>query len=280
MTVLPVIRILAALQVAGTPATVSIASDSPCPSDDAIRAHLQALGGMQPPRSASVMVRNRDDHLVIEFGWPDDAQPQSREVTAAPDCESRAQAAAVVIASWLGILPEASLQSLPLGIPFVETRYVELSLPTTAGELGAPNSPPPAASVPIQNVRAQTRSWPGVGLGTTVGGGVVPGFRAEFSRERTETGVAWSWLTSAFVSWPRTQTRGGGTSVYLGLERGVAATATARFCLLAILDRASRHRLAASAVAATDGAANGQSGFRFSAVLGGTIDARLEFGGI
>ncbi len=171
------------------------------------------------------MVRNRDDRLIIEFAWPGDAQSQSREMTAAPDCESRAQAAAVVIASWLGILPEASLHSPPLGIPFAETRYAELSPPKNIGELDSQSSPHPAVAVPRRDAEDQPRFWAGVGLGAATGGGVVPGLRAELSRELNETGVAWSWLASTFVNWPRTQSRSGGTSHWIRPELGFAGVA-------------------------------------------------------
>ena len=228
MTTLAVLRILVALQTMNAPATVSIASDSTCPSDDAVRSSLHALGGEQPPRSAEVMVRSREGRLIIEFGWPGHTQIESRELAVASDCPSRAQAAAVVIAAWLGILPQAQLQSPPLGIPHTETRYARMSRPTTAGEAPAPAPPRPDVAVRTQTTQDPTRSWLGVGLGATTGGGVEPELRAELSRGRTGTGAEWSWLTSTFVSLPRTQTVGGGTSRWIRPGIGLAGTASWR----------------------------------------------------
>jgi hypothetical protein len=219
MTMLVVLPILAVLQIFSAPATVSIASDSSCPSADAVRASLDVLGGGEPPRSAEVMVRNRDGRLVIEFGWPGSGQVESRELSVAFDCQSRAQAAAVVVASWLGLLPQASLESPPLGLPASEP-YVGVLPPTSPGKAvpPAPASPTVAARPPME----PTRAWLGLGLGTTAGGGVVPGLRAEFSRGRPGTGTEWSWLASTFASLPRARTVGGGTSRWIRPGIGLA----------------------------------------------------------
>jgi hypothetical protein len=220
MTILAVISILAALE--SSPASVSIASDSACPSADAVRVALLGLGGTQPPREAAVMVRNRNDSIVVEFGWPGDTQPESRELAVVPDCEARAQAAAVVIASWLGMLPQASLQTPPLGIPFAETRYTMLSPPAAV----EPVTPRPSTAVAARDDRPAMRSWLGAGLGAMVGGGVVPGLRVELAREQTGQRMAWGWLTSAFVGLPRSRIIADGTSHWVRPGLGVAGMAS------------------------------------------------------
>jgi RNA polymerase sigma factor (sigma-70 family) len=126
--ILGAIALLAALEAGAATAAVVVESDSACPSADAIREELYALGGRVAPRSASVIVRNRGDRLTVEFAWPGDAQPETRELAVEPDCGLRAQAAAVVAVRVIDWLRTESLQheispsgpSGSAGLPSVE----------------------------------------------------------------------------------------------------------------------------------------------------------------
>jgi hypothetical protein len=262
MMLLGAIAVLAALEAGAAPAAVVVESDSVCPSADAVREELYALGGRVPPRSASVIVRNRGDRLTVEFAWPGDAQPETRELVVEPDCGLRAQAAAVVAASWLGILPGASLQSYPLGAPPAETRDAgTVPLPTPPAALVAPSSPTsgtptpapppqphpsveqprtgPASVAPGSLPEAQLsvampgasqprRSWLGIGLEGSAGGGLVPGLRVELARLRAGEGLELGWMASTLVTVPRSTSVDGGTAKWIRPAVGVAGVASWR----------------------------------------------------
>jgi len=239
MSFLGAIGVLVALEASSTPAVVTVESDSSCPSATAVRAALDALGGREAPRSAAVTVRSRADRLIIEFVWPGDAQSETRELSVESDCELRALTAAVAVASWLGILPGTSLVSYPLGVPSPEIRYAKIvPLPATTAPVGPLHSDP-ASVAPLLSPKAPSsvkagiapkprRSWLGIGLGGSAGGGLVPGLRVELLRERAGAGFALGWMTSTLVTLPRSKTIDAGTSSWIRPAIGIAATATWR----------------------------------------------------
>ena len=244
MIILGVLGALAALE-AGVAATaaVTVESDSQCPSANAVREALESLGGRNAPRPASATVRSRGDQLTVELGWPGDPQSEARKLTVESDCESRAQSAAVVIASWLGILPEATLVSTPLGLPPVEIPYAKavprepektliIESPTITPSTEAPARPVEAGPPVADRARSDQhgwrpwRSWLGVGLGGVAGGGEVPGLRVELVRARTIADFDLGWVASTLVSMPRSHPLDGGTSSWIRPAIGMAGMAS------------------------------------------------------
>lgn len=240
MILLGAITVLAALEAGVATAVVGVESDSACPSVDAVREELDALGGRNAPRSASVIVRNRGDRLTVEFAWPGGTQSEIRELAVESDCGLRAQAAAVVAASWLGILPGVSLESHPLGAPPAEILHSEIVPlpPPTAAPVGpsalAPASVAPAslpeAHLAVEAPRAlePRRSWLGIGLEGSAGGGLVPGLRVELVRLRAGNGLKLGWMASTLVTMPRSTSIDGGTAKWIRPAIGVAGLASWR----------------------------------------------------
>ena len=219
MIMLSAIAVMVALDATVGTTTVTVESDSPCPSASAIEKALDGLGGRNAPRPASATVRSRGDRLTVEFRWPGSPQSETRELAVESDCESRAQSAAVVIASWLGILPEAALVSTPLGAPPV-------AIPYATAEPIAPKRTPLESNLPVadealssQRSAAKAPSsrshWLGVGLGGSAGGGVVPGLRIELSRAWARAGFDFGWMASTLVSTPRSKSLDGGASSWM-----------------------------------------------------------------
>ena len=243
MIILSVLGALAALEAGVAATAVTVGSDSQCPSADAVREALESLGGRNAPRPASATVGSRGDRLTVELSWPEDSQSETRELTVESDCDSRAQSAAVIIASWLGILPEATLVSTPLGAPpvvipnlrtvprepektpAVESSTITRSIETPARPFevelavadGEPSGRPPLHA---------WRSWLGVSLGGVAGGGVVPGLRVELLRARSSAGFDLGWVASTLASMPRSKSLDGGTSSWIRPAVGLASTAS------------------------------------------------------
>jgi hypothetical protein len=100
---------------AGAPAAraaTHVSSNTNCPSSDTISLKLVGLLPAGGPASASVRVRaesNRDGQMiVIEVSTPGEEAHQ-RTLPASGDCDSRAEAAALIIAAWLDAMPAAVL---------------------------------------------------------------------------------------------------------------------------------------------------------------------------
>lgn len=238
-----VIAWLAALG-AGTKA-VTIESDSSCPSAHAVEQAIAALGGESASRAASARVHSQDNRLIVEFGWPGAAQTERRELVVDSDCDGRAQSAAVVIASWLGILPAATLMPTPLGTPSAGASQATAAsaAPAAPAPTPRPDSPPDVAKQPVEGdaiatedapthqvledeLPSRPRKWLGVGLLGSVGGGVAPGVRAEHSRAWMLSGIEVGWTASTFASMPRSKSLAGGTSSWLRPALGVAGMAS------------------------------------------------------
>jgi hypothetical protein len=139
---------LVALWVAAEP-TMTIKSDSTCPSAEAVDDALVELGVGDRGPSAFAKIHGTTPGLVIELGWPEGPTSEYRSLTVEGDCTARARAAAVVVAAWLGSLPTTTLSA-----PAVEPA-------------GAPTIAKPAAS----QAPSKARQWLlGLGFGAGASG--------------------------------------------------------------------------------------------------------------
>ena len=224
MSLLGAIAVLASMGASGSATAINVESDSLCPSANAVREVLDHLGGRDVPRAALVTVRNRGDRLTVEFARSGDSDSETREVSVESDCELRAQAAAVVVASWLGILPGVALVVPSLAVSPVEIRYSKIvPFPPPM-----PSRPSVEAHASAEVPRERHGSWLGIGLQGSAGGGLVPGLRVDFSREREGGGFAFGWMASTLVTLPRSRSLDGGTSKWIRPAMGVAGIATWR----------------------------------------------------
>ena len=195
--------VMLAAVLEGTP-VLEIASDSACPSAGEVRAALDRLGGGAPPRPASFGVYGRANTLRLEFRWGGDAAPDVRELPASGDCGERAASAAIVAASWLGVLPAAPPAAPP------PTRSPPAVLDASASP-PAPMTPPPA--------------WLGLGLGVVAGGGSAAGARVELARDRVSR-FPLGWTIAAQGTLPRGHSVGGGSSRWVRPMLAAAASVT------------------------------------------------------
>lgn len=199
----PVARLLLASVVGAAPAPIEIVSDSVCPTAELVRAALETLGGASPQRGAVVTVRDAAAGVSLTFQWQGAGTADVRTVAAPAECQQRARAAAVVIASWLGALPATPLAP-----------------PAPTAEAGAPNTV--VAPAPSPSTAPDHRWWLGAGLGAGLGGGVAPGARFEVSRGRASGGGA-GVLAAVQATLPRSLSVGGGTSSWIRPALGLAA---------------------------------------------------------
>jgi hypothetical protein len=207
MNGLATLPLFAALAGAGASPAIDIASDSACPSADMVHASLDALGRAPPSVRATVTVRSRDERLRVEFVWAGHSATDVRELPAPAGCGARAEAAAVVLAAWLGIRPGAPVTAPPAPAAVVSAPAVERS---------APGSP-----------EAARQSWLGLGLGAAIGGGVSPGARLELVRAR-RSGSGLGWMVAVESALPRSRMVGEGTSSWIRPALTVAARASWR----------------------------------------------------
>jgi hypothetical protein len=116
-------RLLWALAILAAPAAASAAtrvySDSNCPSSDAISTRLLGLIPAHGPEGALARVYDNGQSLRIELSTPSEPN-QQRTIPVTADCEERAELAALLIASWLDVMPEGG-HLKPPGIPPRET---------------------------------------------------------------------------------------------------------------------------------------------------------------
>jgi hypothetical protein len=145
-------------------ARLVIASDSSCPTVEAVR---EALGGLRPAAewpATIVVIRTTDQLVSIDLGARGQGE---RQLAIGPDCAARATSAALVIATWMNDLP-AEVAGPPVLRPQVVTKPAPLPVPRNPAvhELGA-----------------------SISVGAS--GGLAPGLRAEFIRMRAERGLGW-----------------------------------------------------------------------------------------
>ena len=183
---------LASLWAAVAPA-MTIQSDTPCPSAEAIHAALAALGGGEKTPAALVKVRAAMFGLAIELGWPDSPQPIVRHLTVDGDCAARARDAAVVVAVWLGLQPRIDLPD------------------PVAGRTNQPSIAKPLAATPVPSA---PRWLLGFGIGASTSGDldVAPALVIEGTR-RLSGRVALA--VTAAATGPRQRAIGPGTSYFV-----------------------------------------------------------------
>src|ERR1035437_7414739 len=108
----PVSLVFVAMLVAGTAnaetdansvaSQLAIASDSFCPSADAVREALLDLRPAEEWPSTTVAIHAQEQLLSVELGSLDSIQ---RQLAVGPDCAARATTVALVIATWMNDLP-------------------------------------------------------------------------------------------------------------------------------------------------------------------------------
>jgi len=196
-------RLMVAVLALASGPGLDIASDSTCPSVGEVRAALDRLGGGAPPRPASFSVYARPDTLRLEFRWGGDADPDIRELPMPGDCGERATSAAIVAASWLGVLPAA-----PPAAPPSPMRS-PLAVATA-------RAPAPTKRSPV---------WLGLGLGMGAGGGAAASARVELTQDRVR-GLPLGWTIAAQGTTPRGHSVGGGSPRWVRPMLAAAATAT------------------------------------------------------
>jgi hypothetical protein len=183
---------MAALWVAAEP-TMTLQSDTACPSAEAVGDALVELGVGERGQAASAKVRATTSGLVIELGWPEGRQSQYRTLTVEEDCTARARAAAIVVAAWLGSLPTTTLSA-----PAAQPASAPIIAKPAAGE-----TPPKA------------RRWLlGLGFGVGASGDfdVAPSLAIEATRRLSgRLGLA----IAAGAAGPRQRTVGPGTSHFV-----------------------------------------------------------------
>jgi hypothetical protein len=168
-----------------------------CPSEEAIR---QALAPMRPPSewpADLVVIRSNLQRLSIDLGR---ASVKQRELVMEPDCQARASATALVIATWMDDLP-AEVTGAPVLEPLDDKAEI-----------------PP---------RGPAHNEIGAGLSASAGGGLQPGGYLEFVRLRPESD--WGWLASLALVAPREVSLDGGNSRWMRTSAALGAQARTVF---------------------------------------------------
>jgi hypothetical protein len=170
-----------------------IASDSPCPSTDAVRT---ALTKLRPPPEwpdAEISIHAAADALTIEI---ESQSSVRRQIAVALDCGERATSAALVIATWMDDLP--------------------------AEEAGAPTLQASTVTSPASAPRL-AHYEAGAGLTSAFAGDWAPGLRAELVRRQSADVFAWQ--ASIDLVGPHEVAAGQGSSRWMraGVAGGVQA---------------------------------------------------------
>ena len=100
-----------------------------CPAEEAVR---QALAQLRPPAewpADLVVIRSSLQQLSIDLGR---ARPSQRQLAMEPDCQARATAAALVIATWMNDLPAEVT-----GTPVLRELTAEPATPPPRGRFAA-----------------------------------------------------------------------------------------------------------------------------------------------
>jgi len=180
-----------------------IASDSDCPSGEAVRDALVGLRPVEKWPSLSVAIRTTEQMLVVEIG-PEKTNP--RQLAVGPDCATRATAVALVITTWTGELPVEAA-----GTPVLQPSAVVIQPPAVKQ---------PETAIPRADAR---HSEIGAGLLAATAGGIVPGLRVELGRMRRGSGLGWQ--VDLTVPAAREVALGGGTSRWMRVSAGVGLDA-------------------------------------------------------
>jgi hypothetical protein len=175
-----------------------IEGDLLCPSEEAIR---QALAQARPPSewpADLVVIRSNLQMLSIDLGR---TSGRRRELAMGPDCQARATAAALVIATWMDDLPAEVT-----GAPVLQPLVVE------------PAPPRP---------RGPAHHEIGAGLSTSAVAGLQPGAYAEFVRLRPESDFGL--LASLALDAPRDLSVDGGVSRWMRTSAALGVQARAMY---------------------------------------------------
>jgi len=186
------------------PATerLTIASDSSCPSGEAV---VEALLGLRPAGawpSKTVRIHAEDRFLFVDLGT---GTASRRQLAVVPDCATRALMVAVVIATWMDDLPAETADAPVLRSP------TPRPVPLTAERIPPPNLP-----------SASNEREVGLGLLMAASGGIVPGLRVDFVQSRRPRGLGWQ-AGLALPAWRELSTAVGSIrwtrpSVYVALN--------------------------------------------------------------
>ena len=155
-----------------------------------MRAALLRL--LPAPGRVLVAIRVRGDAaaLSIDFNWPGQSQPDTRELSVGTDCQIRAEQVALIVAAWLGDPPVERLAG-----PVFE----------------AVRSPPEIlSSVPPVRLPPRRQTTLGVGVLASAGGGWASGLRVDLARTPIEGGFGWG--ASVVATTPRQVTLDAGVS--------------------------------------------------------------------
>ena len=93
---------------------LAIASDSYCPSAEAVREALLSLRPAKEWPSTAVAIYAQERSLWIDLGAPHTNQ---RQVAVGPDCAARAATVALIIATWIDDIPAEAMGSPILFAP-------------------------------------------------------------------------------------------------------------------------------------------------------------------
>jgi hypothetical protein len=173
-----------------------IASDSACPSVEAVR---QSLAQMRPATdwpTDLVVIRTTPHSLSIDLGR---ASRRQRQLTMESDCEARATSAALIVATWMDDLPAEGTSAPVLLEPDEED--LEPPLP----------------------VRGPAHYEAGAGLSAAAGGGLAPGAYVELVRLRPESDLGW--LAGMALAAPREILVDAGVSRFMRTSAAVGAQA-------------------------------------------------------
>lgn len=196
---------------------LDIASDSSCPSADAVQGALASLRPATSWPADLVVIRATPEWLSIDLGR---GSRRLRQLAMEPDCAARAASAALVIATWMDDLP-----AVVTGAPVLFNHDDE-------------------AETPSLPVRKPVHHETGAGLLAAVGGGMAPGMYGEFIRLRPQGDLGWQasialvsprevWLAGGTSHWMRTALTLGGQArktyarLFLAADLGLAWAYTA-----------------------------------------------------
>jgi hypothetical protein len=196
---------LTALGAAAQPAKSAplVTSDSDCPSAADVMSRLAGLVSGDNPTSVVARIRVQLGQIAVQLAGESDIAA-TRVLPAEPDCGSRAQSAALVIAAWLDAMPADSL---------VLAEPVAASAPATAPATAPVTAPVPAPALAPTSLSAQSRFSLGLGAYASVD---VRGAGAALSGE-----TAWARVVGRFglaatlcSPLPRDTTVAGGTALW------------------------------------------------------------------
>jgi hypothetical protein len=195
-------------------AATRVSSNSDCPSSDAISVRLLGLLSAGGPEAATALVTTDVASMRIELSTPGESA-RERTVPLTGDCDQRAEMAALVIASWLDVMPVGTLKTP--GIPPKEVR--------------------------VGDGRTGDASSDGDALGDLDDGRVVVSTRKRFAiggfgladKDGANAGVSFDlgmpnlldalgWMAQVQCGLPRTRTVGQGVASYWRPTVGLAVT--------------------------------------------------------